>query len=144
MASSVDQVEGKRIGPHVVRFEPPDICVVRFGETLTAEEGRAIFEEELRVAEEHGPIFVLADFRGVRTITAEARKLSAELSSPPQILGVSNFGVTFQVRVLAKLVISLRRLARKPIDGLLQMSSNEAEARAWIAERRRERAQNPG
>ena len=43
-----------RIGEHTVEFEPPDICVVRFGEKVTAEEGRAVVAEELRLTEEHG------------------------------------------------------------------------------------------
>jgi hypothetical protein len=134
----------KRIGDHVVGFEAPDLCVVRFGETLAYEDGLAVYEEELRLAEEHGAIFVLADLTGVRSITAEARKIAAELKTSPQILGVANFGVSFRLRVLAKLVVTLRRLAGQQIDGLLFMGASEADARAWIAERRLERAQKGG
>ncbi|HLM75070.1 MAG TPA: hypothetical protein VK459_20310, partial [Polyangiaceae bacterium] len=133
-----------RIRDHVVGFEPPDLCVVRFGETLAYEDGRAVYEEELRLAEEHGAIFVLSDLRGVRSITAEARKIAAELKASPQILGVANFGVSFRIRVLAKLVVTLRRLAGQQIEGFLYMGVDEADARAWIAERRLERARKGG
>jgi hypothetical protein len=134
--TKVDTSKLKRIRDHLIGFEPPDICIVRFGETLTADDGRAVYEEELRLAKEHGDIFVLADWKRVRTITPEARK-------PPCLLGVAGFGVSFQARVLATLVVSLRRLAKRPVDGHLFMGADEAEARAWIAERKRDRKLQP-
>jgi len=142
--TKVDTSKLKRIRDHLIGFEPPDLCIVRFGETLTADDGRAVYEEELRLAKEHGDIFVLVDFTRVRSITAEARKLSAETTSPPAILGVANFGVSFQVRVLTKLVVSLRRLARLPVEGLLYLGADEADARAWIARRKLELKQTRG
>ncbi len=144
MNTSDDSSGLKRIRDHTVEFEPPDLCIVRFGEVLTADDGRAILAEEVRLAEEHGGIFVLADCRRIRSITAESRKLSAETSLPATLLGIAHFGVSFHLRVLAKLAFSLRRVARLPtVDGLF-MSAEEADARAWIAERRRELKQNRG
>ena len=141
--TKVDTSKLKRIRDHLIGFEPPDLCIVRFGETLTADDGRAVYEEELRLAKEHGDIFVLADWKRLRTITPEARKLSAEIVTPPCLLGVAGFGVSFQARVLATLVVSLRRLAKRPVEGHLFMGADEAEARAWIAERKRDRKQKP-
>jgi hypothetical protein len=129
----------RRVGDHTINFEPPDICVLRLGETVTADDGHAIYAEELRLAEEHGEIFLLSDFSRVRTITPEARKLSAEMKMTPGIVGIVNFGVSFHIRVLATLVIKLRRLANLSTDGYLFMAGDEAEARAIIAEQRRER-----
>ncbi|HZF53165.1 MAG TPA: hypothetical protein VE093_31145 [Polyangiaceae bacterium] len=144
MKVSENSSEIKRVRDHVVGFEPPDICLIQFGETLTRDDSLALLEEELRLAKEHGDIFVLVDFTRVRSITAEARKLSAETTSPPAILGVANFGVSFQVRVLTKLVVSLRRLAKLPVEGLLYLGADEADARAWIARRKLELKQTRG
>lgn len=126
-----------RIGEHTVEFEPPDVCVVRLGETMTAADAIAVYTEELRLAEEHGEIFLLGDCSRSRTIAPDARKLSAELTPTPLIVGIVYFGVSFHVRVLTMLVMKLRRLANRPIDRPVIIVANEAEARAAIAEQRR-------
>lgn len=134
----------KRIGDHTVQFEPPDICTIRFGEAVTVEDAREIYAEELRFAEEHGEIFLLSDLSRVRTISPEVRKKSAEMTTSPFIVGAVNFGLSFHVRVLATLVIKLRRLAKAPLDGIYFMAADEAEARAIIAEQRRVRLERKG
>lgn len=126
-----------RHGEHTVHFEPPDICVVRFGETVTLQDGQAIYAQEVRLTEEHGEIFLLSDLTRVRVITPEARKQSAEMSGTPLIVGIVNFGLSFPVRVLATMVIKLRRLANLPTFENLFMVADETEARAVIAEQRR-------
>jgi hypothetical protein len=144
MRSSAEVVEVKRIRDHVVGFEPPDLCVVRFGETVTGEDVRAIYEVELRLAEEHGEIYLMGDLAGVRTMTAEARKWWAEVETPPQILGIANFAPGFHLSVLAKLVMTLRRLSGHKSDEHVYGAIDEADARAWIAKRRLERARKGG
>jgi hypothetical protein len=125
------------IGEHTVAFEPPDICVVRLGKTMTAEEAIAVYAEELRLAEEHGEIFLLGDCSRFRTMAPDARKLSAEMTPTPLIVGMVYFGISFHVRVLSTLVMKLRRLAKLPVDRPVIIVADEAEARAAIAEQRR-------
>ncbi|MCK6589267.1 MAG: hypothetical protein L6Q76_16990 [Polyangiaceae bacterium] len=144
MPISTGNLGVKRIRDHLIGFEAPDLCVIRMGEELTGEDGHALYEEELRLAKEHGEIYVLSDFTRVRSITPEARKMSAELAASPLIVGVANFGVSFQVRVLAKLAMTLRRLAGNPVEEHLYLGSDEAAARAWIDALRLERAQKRG
>jgi len=133
-----------RIGEHTVAFEPPDICVVRLGETMTAEEGFAIYAEELRLAEKHGEIFLLGDCSRLRTIAPDARKVSAEMTPTPLIVGIVYFGISFHVRVLTTLVMTLRRLANRPVDRQVIIVADEADARAAIARLRRERKEKSG
>lgn len=137
----------KHVGDHTVEFEPPDICVLRFGEKVTLEDGQALYAEEVRLTEEHGEIFLLSDLSRVRVITPEARKQSAEMSGTPLIVGLVNFGLSFHVRVLATLVMKLRRLANLPKYENYFIAADEREARAIIAElrrARRERKEKPG
>jgi hypothetical protein len=136
--SSEKPSDVQQVGEHTIAFEPPDVCVLRLGPTFTVEDYYACIEAENRVIEEHGRIFLLGDYSRVLTIAPEVRKLNAEANVPPEILGVAIFGVSFHVRVLGKLSLSLRKLANKPIDMLHRMVSDEAEARAVIAAWRRD------
>ena len=79
----------------------------------------------------------MGDCSRVRTITPDARKMSAEMTPTPLIVGMVYFGVSFHVRVLSTLVMKLRRLANLPVDRHVFMVADEAEARAVIAEQRR-------
>jgi hypothetical protein len=126
------------IGEHTLEFEPPDVCVVRLGETFTLEDCYAFIELQRRLMAEHGGIFQIGDYTRVRSIAPEVRKFSAEMTAPPEFLGSVLFGVSFHVRVLAKLVITLRTLAKREMNVLSQMVESEAEARAVIDQWRRD------
>jgi hypothetical protein len=128
----------QQFGEHTLEFEPPDVCILRLGQTFTVEDYYAMIEAENRVIEEHGPTFLLSDYSRVLTVGPEVRKLHAEVGLPPELLGVVVFGVSFHVRVLAKLSLSLRALANKPRDMLHRMVGDEAEARAVVAAWRRD------
>jgi hypothetical protein len=132
------------IGEHTLEFEPPDLCVVRFGETISVEDCYAFMAVQHRLMDEHGGIFQLGDYSRVRSIGPEVRKLSAEATRPPKLLGAVSFGASFHVRVLAKLSITLRALGKREIDVLFQVVDSEAEARAVIAQWRRDLQQKKG
>jgi hypothetical protein len=134
----------QRIGEHTLAFEPPDLCVVRFSETITLEDVYALMDAEHRIMEEHGGIFQISDYSRVRSIAPEVRKLSAEMDVPSKFLGSVVFGVSFHVRVLAKLAITLRTLAKREMNVLNQMVEGEAEARDLIAQWRRDIQQKKG
>jgi hypothetical protein len=134
----------QRIGEHTLEFEPPDLCVVRLGETITLEDCYALMDAQHRLMEEHGGIFQISDYSRVRSIGPEVRKLSAEATKPPNLLGAVSFGVSFHVRVLAKLSLTLRALAKREMNVLYQMVDSEAEARALVAQWRRDLQQKKG
>jgi hypothetical protein len=134
----------KRIGDHTLEFEPPDICVVRLGDTVTEADCEATKEELLRLIKKHGAIFQLIDYSRARTVTPEARKMSAAATVVPGLLGAVGFGISFQVRVLATLTLKLRTLANRELPIDFRMVADEAEARALIAERRRELKEKQG
>jgi hypothetical protein len=134
----------QRIGEHTLEFEPPDLCVVRLGETFTLEDCYAFIDVQHRLMDEHGGIFQLGDYSRVRSIAPEVRKLSAEMDAPSKFLGSVVFGVSFHVRVLAKLTVTLRTLAKREMNVRHQMVDTEAEARAVIAQWRRDIQQTNG
>ena len=134
----------QRIGEHTLDFEPPDVCVVRYGETITLKDCHALMDAQDRLMEEHGGIFQIGDYSRVRSIGPEVRKLSAEATTPPKFLGAVSFGVSFHVRVLAKLALTLRVLAKREMNVLHQMVDSEAEARAIVAQWRRDLQQKKG
>jgi hypothetical protein len=134
----------KQLGDHTLEFEPPDICILRLGETVTLADYQATSEELLRLIQEHGALFHLIDYSRVRTVTPEARKKSAEATAVPGIRCAIGFGISFHVRVLAMLTIKLRTLANRELDIDFRMVAGEAEARALVAERRRAHKEKQG
>jgi hypothetical protein len=134
----------QHIGEHTLEFEPPDLCIVRYGETFTLEDCYAFMAAQARLMEEHGGIFQIGDYSRLRSVTPEVRKLSAEMNAPAKFLGSVSFGVSFHVRVLAKLTTTLRALAKREMNVLHQMVDSEAEARAIIAQWRRDHQQKKG
>jgi hypothetical protein len=131
----------QHIGEHSHEFEPPDVWVLRYGETVTAKDCYAFMEAQKRLVAERGGIFQIGDYSRVRSIAPEVRKLSAEMTAPPELLGSVIFGVSFHVRVLAKLTMALRALAKRELSLKYAMVESEAEARAVIDQWRRDRQQ---
>lgn len=134
----------QRVRDHTLEFEPPDLCVVRFAETVTLNDCYAFMDLQNRLMEQHGGLFQLGDYTRVRSIEPEVRKLSAEGTAPTWLLGAVSFGLSFHVRVLAKLSFTLRALAKRDMNVRYQMVETEAEARAIIAQWRLEPAPKKG
>ncbi len=82
-------------------------------------------------------LFILQDLSRSQNFTAAARKAVATEPRAELIAGVASFGESFQMRVMVAMLDKAARLFGKQIVTPSGFFATEAEARAWIAERRR-------
>lgn len=120
-----------------VRFEPPDLCVSAFIGDTDAAEMRHMNEELRRLTEGLDHVFLLLDQTRAGSVTAEARKLGVEGTKGIPVVEAAAFGASFQVRVVITLVVRVLKLLRGEKRELIHFFATEAEARAYLAERRR-------
>jgi hypothetical protein len=120
-----------------VRLEPPDVCFAAFVGDIDASVMRRMNEELWRVAHEKPYIFLLLDHSRTGSVSSEARKLAAEGTRNLRVVGVASFGASFPVRVVVSLLARAHAFFRKETAMDLHFFRDEAEARAWIEERRR-------
>lgn len=125
------------LGQHDVRFEEPDLLWVAVYGDLSAEETRRLAEYTLEVTEHREHLLVLADLSGLGEIPSEARREMAARTSEVPYRGMAFFGGSFQARLIAKLVVgAMNVFSSRSRDNPICFFEGEAEARAWIEERR--------
>lgn len=120
-----------------MRFEPPDICVAVFVGDIDGVVMRRMNEELKRAAEGRDHIFFLIDQTRAGSVNAEARRLGVEGARGINILAGAVFGASFHMRVVMTLIVRVLRLVQNQQGNLLQFFATEAEARAYLTERRR-------
>lgn len=120
-----------------VRFEPPDLCVTVFVGDIDATEMRWMNEQLRRAVEGRGHVFLLIDQSRSGSVSAEARRLSVEGTKNLNIVEAAVFGASFHIRVIMSLIVRVLKLLRGQNRELIHFFSTEAEARAYLAERRR-------
>ncbi|NUQ75608.1 MAG: STAS/SEC14 domain-containing protein [Polyangiaceae bacterium] len=119
-----------------VRFEPPDLCVAVFIGDIDAPLMRRMNDQLRRAAEGRDYIFMLIDQTRAGSISAEARKLGVEGVKGIHVRDSAVIGASFHVRTIMTLVTRVIRLVRGEKGELIQFFATEAEARAYLAERR--------
>lgn len=120
-----------------VRLEPPDLCVAVFVGDIDAALMRRMNEELKRAAEGRDHIFLLVDQTRAGSVSAEARKLGVEGAKDLNIRDSAVFGASFHVRTVMTLITRVMKLIRGERAELVHFFATEAEARAYLAERRR-------
>jgi len=119
-----------------VWFEEPDLLAGRITGWLDAEAAMALVAEEARLSAGREFIYVLGDMSGLTGIDPSAwRPMSKVLGSLP-MRGWALFGLGVGARVAIGGIASLIDVLRG-VSVPSALRSTEAEARAWIAERRR-------
>jgi hypothetical protein len=97
----------------------------------------AMYDIVETVASGPASLFVLQDLSGSQNLTAGARKLIAGEPRADLIAGVASFGVSFQMRVMVSMLDKASRLFGRQVVTPSGFFANQAEARGWIAARRR-------
>lgn len=126
-------------GSHIT-LEEPDVAYWHIAGDVTGDDIRKIYAIQVEFCKNKRFVFVLADISEIRSITAEARKLSAEgpnqraVSMP--IRGNAIVGASFHFRVIGTLVAKAAQFIHKSQDNPTRFFENEADARAWFAQRR--------
>ncbi len=126
---------------HVIVNESPDILFLKWRGDVLADSMAWFFDTMLELGRERKYILVLTDTSACGEFTAAARKYAAENADRLQDITriVACFGASFQLRILANLVMKARLLLRRAgsSNEHVRFFSTEAEARAWLAEERR-------
>jgi hypothetical protein len=123
-------------------FEPPDTCFVTYVGDLDAdvvERMNAALEETVR---DHQPIDLLVDLSRTGQVPELVRRhaLGGMLALNPRATAV--FGADFHLRVVVSMITKAIRLLHVDLRGQIRFFEREAEARAWLAEiKRNERMQ---
>jgi len=124
-----------QVGKHATSFEEPDIIYLRLAGTVTDEEVQVINAHHLDYGLGRGQIFFLIDLEELEGLPNSVRKAVLETLNQITIGGFSVYKAPLTARVLAKLIVIGMRLFGKHIP--LEFWDTEAEARAWIEQRRR-------
>ncbi|UQA61750.1 hypothetical protein [Polyangium aurulentum] len=110
--------------------------VVMHGDIL-ADHMLGMYEIVETVAAGPASLFILQDLSRSQNFTAAARKTVASEPRADLIAGVASFGESFQMRVMIAMMDKASRLFGRQVVTPSGFFATEAEARDWIAERRR-------
>ncbi len=129
-----------RIGDHEFGVEPPDLVLMRYRGTLSAPDFVRAMEWLRTQAGDWPHMLVLVDVSELTTIPAETRKVVPDATSWMNMRGISFYGAGFAVRTVSMMLVKVINLVRGT-DNPPHYSSDEAEGRLWIEQRRTELAQ---
>lgn len=134
---SVEEQNGwQHIGEHVIRLEPPNVVFLRFRGDLSGLELSRLLDRVEQFTEDQPEVFGLADLSRLGMLSPEVRRIAATRRYGAQNRGAAIFGASFRQRVIATLVMRAAELfqGRAPP---IAFFDDEAQARAWIADRTR-------
>jgi hypothetical protein len=126
----------KKFGTHIIRFEPPDLYLTTFVGEISGPEMTERNAEIARFAERQRWVLGIADIRQ-GSITPDARRAAALLT--PRSRGTAFICLDPKQQLSLSLLGTARGAIQsgKDVDSPLGFFATEAEARAWIAERRK-------
>jgi hypothetical protein len=126
-----------RIGVHEITWEPPHIFVVRLVGDVSGEETNQVFDVFERWAAGGPRAFWLVDLDRVGEMPSEARKAGGERTARSAAADIVCVGGSFEQRLVMKLAVTAAQLlAGWRNSAPPTFKATEAEARAWIEERR--------
>lgn len=141
-SSAGDRARDIYFGPHVFRWEPPDLGCLVYDGYVDGAMVKSLAAQTREFLLGVPRVFMLVNVSRLTRITAEARKLSAENSKGLNLHGVAIVGASPLMRVVAGLVSRAVELLREHRDNPTRFFENERDARAWFAVRRGEMEQS--
>ncbi|HEV3460144.1 MAG TPA: hypothetical protein VHG32_26675 [Thermoanaerobaculia bacterium] len=127
------------IGNQTTLFEPPDIIFLKLRGACSLEEGTEINRRHREWGRTVDRVFFLIDLSELDRIDAEVRKDATRTLAEVPLRGMVGYSAPIKARVIAKLIFTALNLFSNKADRIpLHFTATEAEARAWIEERRRE------
>lgn len=122
------------LGKHSGSYEPPDLIVVQFGESIAAEDVTEYARRRAELFAGQPHILTLLDMRALTDASPGARKAIAGLREPrPQATAI--LGASFRARVFAQLIVKAVHLVTGKLI-ILGFFDDEQAARGWLAEMR--------
>src|SRR5262245_35174216 len=117
--------------------EPPDICFWRCVGDFSVDDLRQMYEVQERFAEGKRYILVLVDLSKLEAVSPDSRKAMVQQAPPAwPVRGLAGLGASSHFRVLANAIATAGRRLHKLKDNPCRFFRTEAEARAWLDERR--------
>ncbi len=124
----------QQIGLHLTQLEGDTLCVKLIG-VYSADEARQILTLHDALHAQYGRTYMLCDVSKVLPPPPETRKLIANWPFRGTY-AMSAYGLTLPIRAIIQLMVAARRLLSKPTLEV-HMAQDEASARRWITEHRR-------
>jgi hypothetical protein len=125
------------VGPHLFRWEPPDMGYVAYNGDVDGPTMMTYTEKSRVYTGDKPRVFLIVNCSKLGRIDAEARRVSANGSKGLALRGVAVVGASRTTRVLASLFVRAIEILNRNLDNPTRFFENEAEARAWIDTRRR-------
>lgn len=125
-----------RVGPHLFRWEPPDLGYTTYGGDLDGETMRQLAVRSREFTLGKPRVFLIVDMSRIGKVSPDARKSSAAGSQELNLRGIAVIGASAPLRIIAGLVTRAVDLINRNADNPTRFFETEAEARAWIAGRR--------
>ena len=125
------------------RWEPPDTMFARYVGQLDVVHLRKA-QIEVKDSQQGLPYFlILIDVSQLSSISSEARRTMTENGETARNLRATAIvGASFHFRALGTMVARAVAILNRQVDSPTRFFSTEAEARVWLAERRRSLASN--
>jgi hypothetical protein len=126
----------RQVGLHLIRWEPPDTIYVELVGELAEKEVHSIHAalEDLSRA---GSIFLILNISRLGRMSPTARAAAARWPHITRIRAIATFGIGFEQRVLATLILKAVGLLSKDFTAAVAFFDREAEARVWCEGQRR-------
>jgi hypothetical protein len=129
--------EDGRIGNQLTYFEEPDIIFLKLRGEVTDDEGFEIVRRQRELAEGRERVFFLVDLSELDSLPARVRRAASESMRSFPLGGTVMYKAPIKALVIAKLVMTAMNMFKPERDrSPIEFTDNEAQARAWIEERR--------
>jgi len=127
------------LGPHICRFEEPDIIYMEFHGPVSLAQGREVNRRHEEWGKQYENLFFLINLKELEGIDPTVRKEAGPIMNAMPLRGAMLYAAPLKARVAAKLILTAVNLFRKEEDRLpFHFVPTEADARAGIEKRRRE------
>jgi hypothetical protein len=127
------------IGNQTTFFEAPDIIFLKLRGGVVWEEGSEINRRHREWAKDLDRVFFLIDLSELDRIEPEVRKDATKTLAEIPLRGMVGYSAPIKAKVIAKLIFTAMNLFSNKADRVpLYFTDTEEQARAWIADRRRD------
>ena len=124
------------VGPHELRFRPPDRLYMTMRGIIDASHIEAQNMHLRAYAKRYGrPLRAICDMAQVQEIPAEARKVAVQMNHEYPYAGLAIVGASFAIRTIASTLVRAGQiLAPHHFKFPIFFAKTPAEAEAWLAE----------